>query len=43
MDDKYLCSICGEAHDEDEMHELTIKGKPKKICKQCATAVKGLV
>ena len=43
MDDKYLCSICGEAHDENEMHELTIKGKSKKICKQCATAIKGLV
>jgi hypothetical protein len=43
MNDKYLCSICGEAYDEDEMHELTIRGKTKKICKGCATAIKGLM
>jgi hypothetical protein len=43
MDNKYMCSICGELHSADEMHDVNIKGKLKKICKECATAIKGLV
>jgi len=35
------CSVCDEEHDLDDIHHIEIKGKIKKICKGCATAIKG--
>ncbi len=42
-DGKYVCSICGEEHGLDNIHQLEIKGQSKDICKECATTIKGLV
>ena len=42
MDEKHTCLVCGEEHGLDNIHILTIKGKRRKICKDCATAIKGL-
>jgi len=35
------CCVCGEEHGLDEIEHIEIKGKPKKICKGCAAAIKG--
>jgi hypothetical protein len=43
MADVYICCICGEEHEDENIHHIEVKGKPKKICEECATAVKGLV
>ena len=36
-----VCCVCGEEHGLDDINHVEIKGKEKKICKQCATAIKG--
>jgi hypothetical protein len=38
----YTCCCCDEEHDLNNIHKIEIKGKSKKICKECATAIKGL-
>ena len=38
-----LCCVCGEEHGLDDIDHVEIKGETKKICKECATAVKGIV
>ncbi|MDG6218937.1 MAG: hypothetical protein QCI00_05815 [Candidatus Thermoplasmatota archaeon] len=43
MEKKETCMICGEEHGPDDVHKVHIKGKPKKICKECVMAIKGLV
>ena len=42
MQEKYVCIVCGEEHGLDDIHHIKIKGKTKKICKGCASAIKGL-
>jgi hypothetical protein len=42
MEKKHVCLVCGEEHGFDDIHHMKIKGKTKKICKECATAIKGL-
>jgi hypothetical protein len=37
----YMCSCCGVEHKKDDIHHIEIKGKVKKICKGCVTAIKG--
>jgi len=37
-----VCCICGEEHGLDEIEHIETKGKERKICKECATAIKGL-
>jgi hypothetical protein len=36
------CIVCGEEHGLDDVHEININGKSKKICKECVMAIKGL-
>ena len=43
MADLYICCICGEQHDDENIHHVDIKDKPKKICKECATSIKGII
>ena len=43
MRDKETCIVCGEEHGLEDMHCVEIKGDEKKICKGCATSIKGLV
>jgi hypothetical protein len=43
MDSKHTCLVCGEEHGLDDIHELDINGENKKICKGCATAIKGII
>jgi len=42
IDKKHICIVCGEEHGLDNIHTIDIKGKTQKICKGCATAIKGL-
>lgn len=42
MEGKHVCIVCGEEHGFDDVHIVNINGKDKKICKGCATAIKGL-
>ena len=41
--DKFTCPVCGEEHGLDEIHEFEENGETKKICKECATSVKGII
>ena len=41
MEDCYVCIVCGEEHDVDDIYHIEIKGETKRICKGCATAIKG--
>lgn len=43
MDEVYVCCVCGKEHNTDDIHHIDIKDNPKKICTECATAIKGLV
>ena len=43
MTDLYICCVCGEEHEEEKIHHIEIKDETKKICKECATAIKGLI
>jgi len=42
-EDCIVCFCCGEEHGLGDIHEVEIKGETKKICKGCATAIKGLI
>ena len=35
------CCVCGEEHGLDDIEHIETKGKPRKICKECAAAIKG--
>ena len=39
----YICLVCGEEHGLDDIHHIEIKGDTKKICKGCATSIKGIL
>ena len=43
MTDLYFCCICGEEHEEDKIRHVEVKGDTKKICEECATAIKGII
>ena len=43
MTEPNVCCCCGEEHGFDDLYDVKIKGKDKKICKECATSVKGLI
>ena len=43
MEEIYICCICGEEHEDEDVHHLEVKGETKDICKGCATSIKGLV
>ena len=43
MKDIYICCVCGEEHEDENIHHIKIKGEPKKICEECATSIKGLI
>jgi hypothetical protein len=36
------CEVCGCEVEEEHLKHIPIKGKQKKICKECVTAIKGL-
>jgi hypothetical protein len=42
MEECHICLICGEEHEEEDIHHIEIKGNTKKICEECVTAIKGL-
>jgi len=42
-DETNICLVCGEEHGLDDIHTIEIKGKEKKICKGCITAIKGII
>jgi hypothetical protein len=35
------CVVCNCEMEEEHLRHIPIKGKPKKICKECVTAIKG--
>jgi hypothetical protein len=35
--------VCGEEHGLDDVDHVEIKGETKKICKECATSIKGII
>ena len=41
MKERHMCHICGEEHGLDDINHFEIKGKTKKICKECLAAIKG--
>jgi len=38
----FCCDVCGKEHGLDDLEEYKIKGKVRKICKECVTAIKGI-
>jgi hypothetical protein len=36
------CDVCACETDEKQMKRVTVRGKIKKICQECVTAIKGL-
>ena len=42
MKEKNICILYSEEHGFDDIYTFKIKGKDKKICKGCATEIKGL-
>ena len=38
----YCCDVCGKEHGLDDLKDIEIKGKTRKICKECVTAIKGI-
>jgi hypothetical protein len=36
------CVVCNCELEEEKIRHIKIKGKPKKICQECVTAIKGL-
>ncbi len=43
MEERHVCHICGEEHGLDDINYFEIKGKIKKICKECTTIIHGLI
>lgn len=43
LKEKHVCLVCGEEHGFDDIHTFEIHGKEKKICKGCASAIKGIL
>ena len=41
--ENYVCCCCGEEHGLDNIYTVEIKGENKKICKGCASAIKGIL
>ena len=37
------CVVCACEVEEEKIKHVKVKGKVKKICKECVTAIKGLV
>jgi hypothetical protein len=44
MEEKAMarCDVCTCDVEEEHLKHVTVKGKIKKICEQCVTAIKGL-
>jgi hypothetical protein len=42
-DNTHKCLVCGEEHGLDDIHTIEIHGQSKKICKGCASAIKGII
>lgn len=42
MEETMKCCLCDEKHPADDIHHVDINGSSKKICKECAAAIKGL-
>jgi len=42
MEECHVCCVCGMKCSENKIRHIDIKGKTRKICKECATAIKGL-
>jgi hypothetical protein len=38
-----VCCVCGEEHGLDEIEHIETKSGPRKICKECAAAIKGIL
>ena len=43
MEKCFVCLVCDEEHDLDDIYHIEIKEDIKKICKGCAAAIKGIV
>jgi len=39
--DMVKCVVCNCESEEENIRHITIKGAPKKICKECVAAIKG--
>ena len=37
-----ICDVCGEDIPEEKTKHVHIKGKTKRVCEECVTAIKGL-
>jgi hypothetical protein len=37
------CVCCGQEYRTEDTFEFLVKGRPKRICKECADIVHGLV
>jgi hypothetical protein len=35
------CDVCSYEFEEEKIKHVHVKGKSKKICKECVTAIKG--
>ena len=38
----YCCDVCGEEHGLEDLKTVKIKGRVRKICRECVAAVKGI-
>jgi hypothetical protein len=43
MNETYTCCICESKVDEKDIRHIEVKDKVKDICKECITAIKGLM
>lgn len=37
----HVCCVCGTECSENKIRHIPIKGKIRKICRECAAAIKG--
>ena len=35
------CAVCNCEIEEEKIHHIPVKGKSKKICQECVSAIKG--
>jgi hypothetical protein len=42
IEEVYICCVCGEEHDVDDVRHIEAKGQTKKICKECLDTIHGL-
>ncbi len=43
MEKSYICCICESECEREQLKQFKRKGKIKKICDECVTAIKGMI